>query len=85
MDSNKTILVFASGPTTNTNTYLGNHLTSRCTYSGSQIIADGKSSQGIKRKIGQARTAWKIEDVEKHQKKRTLISKKISRSVQISF
>jgi len=82
INSGKTkILVCAREPTINANIYLENQLISQVIsfkYLGSLITSDGRSSQEIKQRIGQAKTAF-------IKKKKILVSKKINRATKKTF
>lgn len=82
INSGKTkILICAREPTINANIYLENPLISQVSsfkYLGSLITSDGRSSQEIKHRIGQAKTAL-------IKKKNILVSKKISREIKKTF
>lgn len=81
-NSSKTnILVCAREPTINANIYLENQLISQISsfkYLRSLITSDGRSSQEIKQRIGQAKTAF-------IKKKKILVSKKINRATKNTF
>ncbi|VVC36881.1 Reverse transcriptase domain [Cinara cedri] len=82
INSSKTkILVCAREPTINANIYLENQLISQVSsfkYLESLITSDGRSSQAIKQRIGQAKTTF-------IKKKKILVSKKISRAIKKNF